>query len=382
AALKGKSFAFDGRTISIPDEYFSTGNERELYTNMWQPRFGFTYDLRGDSKSVMFGGWGKYYDRLFLNSTLDERFRLQFPVYRFNFTPATWNPAFFTKAGLEALIAQGGAHPEIYLLSNETKPPYSTQYNIGYRRAFGSWLATLGYNVVRAKRGITYVAASGTCCGQFAPGFGAVIINDPVGKSFWYDAQSITLDRPYTGSNGWGARFTFTHAKAEQNGNDLFSLDLPSASAYARHPRAGSEPNRFNATFIVGLPWDMRFSTNITAGSGEATPIFDFSQGFSLAGRQQTGVINDAAYPRFGYRNLDFRLSKDFAAFAGVTIGRSAEMFNACNATNSGCLNHFVGPPADPVKDPSNIGGRANLGTDNCVVSLGRREQVGLKVSF
>jgi hypothetical protein len=173
SALKGKSFSFDGRTISIPDEYFSDGNQREPYKNMWQPRLGFTYDLRGDSKSVVYGGWGKYYDRLFLNSTLDERFRLQFPVYRFNFSPATWNPSFFTIPGLQNLIASGAARPEIYLLSNETKPPYSTQYNVGYRHAFGSWLATLGYNAVRAKRGITYVAASGTCCGAFAPGFGA-----------------------------------------------------------------------------------------------------------------------------------------------------------------------------------------------------------------
>ncbi|HJQ38390.1 MAG TPA: TonB-dependent receptor [Thermoanaerobaculia bacterium] len=372
AALKGKSFQFDGRTITIPDEFFSTGGEREPYKNMWQPRFGFTYDLRGDTRSVVFGGWGKYYDRLFLNSTLDERFRLQFPVYRFNFSPATWNPAFFTKEGLQALIAQGNARPEIYLLSNETKPPYSTQYNIGYRQAIGSWLGSIGYNVVRGKRGITYVSASGTCCAAFAPGFGNIIINDPVGKSFWYDAVSLTLDRPYTGANGWGVRMTFTHATAEQNGNDLFSLDAPSAAAYARHPRVGSEPNRFVGTLIVGLPWDLRLSTSVIASSGEATPFFDFSKGFSLQGRQQTGVINDAVYPQRGYRNVDVRLAKDFAAFAGVNIGLSVEMFNAFNETNYGCLNNFVGDNND----------RTNLGNPNCVVSLGRREQVGLKVSF
>jgi len=374
-ALKGKSFSFDGRTISIPDEYFSTGNEREPYKNMWQPRLGFTYDLRGDSKSVVFGGWGKYYDRLFLNSTLDERFRLQFPVYRFNFSPSNWNPSYFTIPGLQSLIASGAARPEIYLLSNNTKPPYSTQYNVGYRQTFGSWLASFGYNVVRAKRGITYVSASGTCCAAFAPGFGNIIINDPVGKSFWYDAQSITLDRPYTG-RGWGARFTYTHAKAEQNGNDLFSLDLPSASLYAKHPRAGSEPNRFNATAIVGLPWDVVFSTNVTLSSGEATPVFDFSKGFNLAGRLATGVIPDAVYPPkkngFGYRNVDFRLGKDFAAFAGTRIGLTAEVFNAFNFTNFGCLNNFVGDNND----------RSSLGNPNCVVSLGRREQIGLKVSF
>lgn len=376
-ALKGKSFPFDGRTISIPDEYFSTGNEREPYTNMWQPRLGFTYDLRGDAKSVVFGGWGKYYDRLFLNSTLDERFRLQFPVYRFRFSPdgsngtIRWDPSYFTKEGLQQLIAAGGASPEIYLLSNETKPPYSTQYNVGYRQTFGSWLGSIGYNAVRGKRGITYVAASGTCCGAFAPGFGAVILNDPVGKEFWYDAVSLTLDRPYTGSNRWGARFTYTHAKAEQTGNDLFSLDLPAANLYARHPRAGSEPNRFNATAIVGLPWDVRFSTNIVISSGEATPVMDFSQGFSLPGRLETGVINDAVYPDDGYRTVDFRLSKDFPVMAGMTVGVIGEVFNAFNTTNYGCLANFLPPEGNP-----------NLGTPNCVVSLGRRSQVGLRVSF
>lgn len=381
AALKGKSFDFDGRTISIPDQYFSTGSERKPFKSEYQPRFGFAYDLQGDSKSVVFGGWGKYYDRLFLNSTLDERFRLQFPVYRFEFSPdgssgVKWDPSYFTIAGLQALIAKGSAHPEIYLLSNNTKPPYSTQYNVGYRQAFGTWLGTASYNVVRGKRGITYVAASGTCCGAFAPGFGAVIINDPVGKSFWYDAQSLTLDRPFTSQAGWGARFLYTHAKAQQNGNDLFSLDLPSAAAYAKHPIPGSEPNHFSATGIFGVPWDMRFSTNVTLSSGGATPITDFSQGFSLAGRLATGVKRGAVYPPksggFGFRDVDFRLQKDFRAFAGTSIGLVAEIFNAFNFTNYGCLNDFVGDNND----------RTNLGKPNCVVSLGRREQIGVKLNF
>ena len=377
-ALKGKTFAFDGRTISIPDEYFSTGSERKPYKSEYQPRLGFSYDLQGDGKSVVSGGWGKFYDRLFLNSTLDERFRLQFPVYRFEFSPdgapgtVKWNDSYLTPAGLQGLIAQGAAHPEIYLLSNNTKPPYSTQYNIAFRQALGSWLGSVGYNVVRGKRGITYVAASGTCCGAFAPGYNAVIINDPVGKSFWYDGESITLDRPYTSQTHWGARFTYTHAKTLQNGNDLFSLDLPSAADYARHPGPGSEPNHFNATGIFGIPWDMRFSTSVTLGSGGATPITDFSKGFSLPGRLQTGVKRGAVYPKNGFRDVDFRLTKDFTGIRGTTIGVIAEVFNALNFTNYGCLNDFVGDNND----------RTTLGAPNCTVSLGRREQLGLRVKF
>lgn len=381
AALKGKTFSANGTTFTIPNEYFSTGNERKPYKDMFQPRLGFSYDLKGDSKSVVFGGWGRYYDRLYLNSTLDERFRLQFPVYRIEFSPdgrpgtIKWSDAYLSKSGLDALIASGATSPEIHLLSNNTKPPYSNQWNIGYRQAFGSWLASASYNNVRGYRGITWVSATGTCCSALAPGFGAVILSDPVGKSFWYSAESFTLDRPITNQN-WGARFIYTHSRALQNGNDLFSLDLPSAAAYARHPIPGSEPNHFGATGIVRLPFQFLVSANVTLGTGPATDVFDLSQGFDLAGHLKTGVINRAVYPPksggFGYRDVDFRLEKDLPAFRKTSVALIGEVFNAFNFTNYGCLTNFLGPGGDP----------ASLGQPNCVVTLGRREQVGVKINF
>ncbi len=388
AALKDKTFTNAlGQPFQIPDEYFSNGSQRKPYKDMIQPRLGFSYDLHGDSKMVVFGGWGRYYDRLYLNSTLDERFRLQYPVYRIEFCPTTatagacpagaipWNPSYMSVAGLNGLIASGAASPEIHLLSNNTKPPYSNQWNIGYRQAFGSWVGSASYNVVRGYRGITWVSATGTCCSALAPGYGAVILSDPVGKSFWYSGESFTLDRPY--AHGWGAHFVYTHSKAEQNGNDLFSLDLPSAADYARHPIPGSEPNHINATGIVGLPWDVRFSTNITLGTGPAVDVFDLSQGFDLAGHLKTGVINGAVYPRggknsWGYRDVDFRLEKDFRLAGKTSVGVIGEVFNAFNYAVYGCLSNFLGPGGDP----------ASLGQPGCVVSLGRREQIGFKVNF
>ena len=38
----------------------------------WQPRLGFSYDIR-PQQTVAFGGWGRCYDRVLYNSTLDER---------------------------------------------------------------------------------------------------------------------------------------------------------------------------------------------------------------------------------------------------------------------------------------------------------------------
>src|ERR1700736_3570670 len=119
----------------------------------------------------------------------------------------------------------------------------------------------------------------------------------------------------------------------------------------------------------------MRFSTNITLSSGGAKPIQDFSKGFDLAGRLATGVWRGAVYPPksggFGFRDVDFRLEKDFG-IPRANVGLILEVFNAFNFTNYGCLSNFLAP-GDP---------RSNLGQPSCVVSLGRREHVGLKLNF
>jgi hypothetical protein len=367
-----------GLTGHVASSYFSNGSNRSQYKNAWQPRLGFSYDLRGDGKSVVFGGAGRYYDRLFLNATLDERYRLQFPVYRIGFSPdgrpgtIQWNPSYLSVAGLHALIASGATRPELFLLNNDTKPPYSDQFNIGYRQALGSWIGSLSYNRVRGHRGFTWLSASGICCTAFVPGFGNVIISDPDGKEYWYSGVYLALDRPY--ANNWGAHVVWTHGKAEQNGNDLFSLDYPSASQYPRHEVPGSERDRIVASGIFGLPWDLHFATNISLGTGEATNVLDFSQGFSLADRQRTHPFERSIRPPktwgFADRSVDFRLEKNFV-IGGVSLGVIGEMFNAFNWTTFGCLANFIPPEGNPT-----------FGQPTCVSNLGRREQVGLKVSF
>jgi hypothetical protein len=362
----------------VSSSYFSSGNDRSPYKNAWQPRLGFSYDLHGDSKSVVFGGAGRYYDRLFLNATLDERYRLQFPVYRIQFSPdgapgtIQWNDSFLTVAGLHALIASGRTNPEIFLLNNDTKPPYSDQMNIGYRQALGTWIGSISYNRVRGYRGFTWLSATGICCSALVPGFGNVIISDPEGKETRYKGVFLTLDRPYT--DNWGAHFVWTHAKAEQTGNDLFSLDFPSAAAYGWHEVPGSERDRIVANGIFGLPWDSRFSTNVTLGSGGATNVLDFSQGFDLPARERSHPFSRSIRPPktwgFAERSVDFRLEKAVAV-GGVSVALIGEVFNAFNWTTFGCLNNFIPPEGNP-----------SFGQPGCVSNLGRREQVGLKVRF
>jgi hypothetical protein len=375
-----------GLTGIVDPSYFATGNNRKPYRNEYQPRFGFSYDLRGDSKSVLFGGAGRYYDRLYLNVATEERFHLQFPTFTFAFVPPgttptgnqiVWDPKYLSVAGLNGLIASGAVRPDVFLLSNNTRPPYSNQANLGFRQGLGTWVGSLSYNVVRGYHGPTWVSASGTCCTAPIAGFGNIIISDPAGgRRTWYNAWQLSLDKPYAGN--WGAHLAYTHAKSEENGGpDLFAFDLPNTALYARHPTAGSEPNHLVAAGTYGLPFGTRIGATLTLGTGPATQVFDLSQGFDLAGHLKTGVLNRAVYPPktwgFGYRDLDLRLEQPVPIAGRTSLSVIGEVFNAGNWANYGCLSNFVGPNDNPS---------VVLGNPGCVSSLGRREQLGLRVNF
>jgi len=376
-----------GLTGKIDPSYFSNGSQRKPAKDEFQPRVGYTYDVTGLNQSIIFGGFGKYYDRLFLNATLDERYRLQYPVYRIEFSPdgrpgtIKWNDSYFTKAGLNGLIANGLTNPEIYLLNNNTKVPYSNMFNLGFRQGLGSWLGSISYNGVRGYHGFTWLSAApnGLCCAALVPGFGNVIKSDPEGKRYWYNAIQTKFDKPYSTQSRWGATFAWTHGRAEQTGNDLFSLDFPSAAAYGKHDVPGSERDRITATGIFGLPWDIRLSTIASFGSGQFTNVLDFTQGFSLENRLATHPFSRSITPPkkggFADRNVDLKAEKDFATFGRTSVGIIGGVYNAFNWTSFGCLNNFIGPP--PNSDQL-----ANLGKPNCVIRLGRREEVGFKVNF
>ena len=96
--------------------YFTDGDDRPPFYSAWQPRVGFSYDITGKGQTIAFGGWGRYYDRVLYNSTLDERFRLQYATRTFQFSrdggirdgvqTIVWDPSYLSVAGLESIIAQ------------------------------------------------------------------------------------------------------------------------------------------------------------------------------------------------------------------------------------------------------------------------------------
>ena len=66
--------------------YFTDGDDRSPFYGALQPRVGFSYDLGGNGRSVAFGGFGRYYDRVLYDWTLAERARLQYATRTFQFS--------------------------------------------------------------------------------------------------------------------------------------------------------------------------------------------------------------------------------------------------------------------------------------------------------
>jgi outer membrane receptor protein involved in Fe transport len=358
----------------FPAKFFSDGNDRSAATDLWQPRLGFSYDLRGDARTVIFGGAGRYYDRVLFNNTLDERFRLQHSVGEFFFSPdgspvfgqpaAQWDPRYFTTAGLAELQALGiTGKPEVFLVENNTEVPYSDQWNAGVRHSFGAILASVSYASIRSYHGFSYLWGAGFCCPQFDPAYSNVLISSDDIKT-WYDAVYVTVDRPYSGNYGFNVSYTW--ADAEQVGGDLFSLDLPTIADWPRYGTPGTADNRVVANGIVGIPWDMRFSGILQYSSGDKFRIHDFSRGFCVGCyRPRTGESPS-------WTTIDLRLEKDFVFAEHHHLGVTVEAFNITNEERYAFFNDFLGP-----------GGNPDLGKPTAIVGGSqRRYQFGLRYGF
>jgi outer membrane receptor protein involved in Fe transport len=380
----------------VPARYFTDGDDREAPDNSFQPRLGFSFDLSPDQSTVLFGGIGRYYDRVLYNEIVEERLRLQWQVRQFRFSAdgaprdgqptIPWNDAYLSVQGLRGLIDSGVApNPEIFLIENDTRLPVTDQASLGVRHRFGDdWLGSFTLARNRSRHGFSYILGNrnsdGTCCAPVPGNFGNVLLSTD-DKQAWYDAVYITLEKPYTGASRWGMTLAYTYSEAEENGGDLFSLDFPTIADYPRHPTNADERNRLVFSAIVGLPWELKLSTLVTLGSGTGYTIVDQSRGTGpgelvyryFTGRPQKDsfIVGDA----WAYRSVDLRLEKAIP-FGGRRFSVVAEALNIFDYENydPGSYNGIIPAPGEPPN--------AAFGLPTQLIEPGRRLQLGVTFAF
>lgn len=386
--------------------YISTGSERKPFYGAIQPRLGFSYSFDEQDRWTAFGGWGIYYDRVLFDVIVDEKLKLSHPTYTVQFAPrgvaptgsqVAWNDSYLTtnRAVLDQLVGIAG-RPEAWFIDNDMKVPKSTHYNLGVRHILRDYAISVAYVGVRGEDLLTLnwanfgLNAQGRCCTSFdlgPRGFSNFIYSSNDAKT-WYDAVVLNLERPYQRSSpraiGWGGGIAYTHSSRYLEGvdnlGDLFAF--PNTAGIPKHP-ANDEKDRVVANWIVDAPYlyGIQFSGIATFGGkyrldvgcparfcGEGTTGNQFERGgFTVPGT-------------FPYRNVDFRLRKDFPRFGQTRVGVLFDVFNALNRDNFGCYRVgnrdetiTVGTPPTPV----NV-----FGKPNCVVSDARRYQLGAEINF
>ena len=111
------------------------GEKRGDYNNI-APRLGFAYDLRGDGRTVVRGGWGRNFDKVLLNISSNERRSLLFQfASQTVLNPSYTNP--LNGITFEQIKTQNLPR-NIVVIANDYKTPTADQLSIGIAQQIGA----------------------------------------------------------------------------------------------------------------------------------------------------------------------------------------------------------------------------------------------------
>lgn len=405
----GKPAGYAPSWFNIND-YISTGDNRDPFKNAFQPRIGFSYDVFGDRGTVLFGGAGRYYDRVQFNFAFDELAKpFDFTQNVFFSTtgrpagtasgasndPILWNASYGTTAGLDAILANIPAKGAAFLLKNDFEPPRTDQFNLGVRQRLGEWQTefTLAYGKTENEFTWQFLnRCREPSYGNDGNGFGdnggycrpaengpnpyrEYLVSDH-NKERTFKALYVKLDKPYTRDSGWGVNVAYTLSKSEQNGgDDSFCFDCFSVEDSPVRSSSNDERHRIVANGIVDLPWDFQLSGILTLGSGTPFNVFDgtgsqfYYRPYGAYPEKEQFFLPNA----FAYRNLDLRLTKNFDVPGAGELSVYVDAINVFNFKNYTNFDGGTGSATNP---------NPFFGRPSAVLFPTRTFQIGARYSF
>ena len=334
------------------DDYISTGSSRKAFMGAIAPRLGASFDLNGDKATVLFGGWGRSYDRTMANHALDEK--------------------------------QKNAQPggEIWLIRNDFNMPFSDQLSFGVRQAVNVWNVEAALSLVHAKNQFVWFGGNRDPNGGWGTqspidplwggpnGYGTLILGDFVGEN---KTRSILLkaEKPYTKASGWTTTVAYTYSEAETTNkewtNDIFDWTNGRTGVHSFNPSKDAEKHRLVVAGLADslLPWGLSVSGKYTYGSGLPRRITDCSGGWNNC------VSREGASDNFN--QVDVGLAKDFQLSKGAARVR-LDVLNLLNTENWGYYDDWGGGPGNPQNavggDNANLGKRTGLRGDMRTLKL------------
>jgi outer membrane receptor protein involved in Fe transport len=351
------------------NDYISNGHNRSAPKDEWQPRLGFSYDLNGDETHVVHGGAGRAYDRNLFDFLQLEETKAALPEFTVYFRdPITgmchnngapcvdWDPAFLNGlSNLQALVQSSNIGKEVDILNNHLSVPYSDQFSLGMRNKLGDWNTDATISRIIYQDGFVFTLGNrypdgaffmngGQPWGNGVPGFGALIIGNN-GIENRSTQVLLSADKPYTKESHWGATLAYTYTKATQNRdiNEHYSFDEETIKQYPFIDSNAAPKHRFVATGTVDGPWGLLFAGKLTLATpvpgntfacyldGGYFPTGSHCSPFAVTpGGRKFLVGGDV----FGYRDIDFQITKEFDLTHGMKLWVRADFLNFFNFKN------------------------------------------------
>ncbi|HEY4530845.1 MAG TPA: TonB-dependent receptor [Luteimonas sp.] len=365
------------------ERYIATGGNRDNFKDAWQPRIGFSYDLAGDQRHVLFGGAGRSYDRNIFDYMAREYYGGAFTGYELRFdTPlhpcdpaevancVAFDPALLTPEGIEAYIAanpRGGG--EVYAFNNDLKTPYSDQFSIGIRNTWEAlghqWNSSATIAHIRSRDGIYFrlgnrfedgsfrrfpgvpdaISGGDGPWGQGFPGYSNLILGDN-GIEYNLNSLLLSLNKPYTADSGWALNLAYTYSDAEESrpnasNGETFYFDGPVLGG-RNYLSTGVPKHRLVLSGLADLGWGTTFSGKLTLASH--TPR-DATNCIARIAPGDPYCYYDPYVPEgsIGFKQFDMALEKRWDTGSALGFKVRADVLNVFNWRNWNQFDGFRG---------------------------------------
>ena len=276
------------------NRFISTGGNRKAFKNAIQPRLGFSYDLSGDERHVLFGGVGRAYDRNLFDTLQLEQTKATFPGRELRINTAAhpcnvanadcvaWSPQLLDRDYLMSQVAASWGGREVWMFDNALKTPYSDQFSLGMRNtvevANHDWNTSVTLMHVRYKNGLLLLRGNRRGDGAYfdvdnspwtgggVPGMGGLIlgINGIESKN---NSLLLSADKPYSAESPWSLNLAYTFTDAEQNIHERdpqYGWYYPLGGWY---DGAWTPKHRLVVSGFADLPWGMSLAGKLTLAS-------------------------------------------------------------------------------------------------------------------
>ncbi|HEX6622991.1 MAG TPA: TonB-dependent receptor [Pyrinomonadaceae bacterium] len=361
-------------------------------TNNFSPRIGFAWDLKGDARSVLRGGYGIYYDQSFLNVPLFAVQQANEEIYATFANDADGLHIDSAPPSIPRPLTNPLANARGRMIDPDFESPYTQQWNLGFAQELGNNMSIefdyvhilglhefVGFDInprigplIGAQRddplpsrllAPQFAAHAAELIAEFGISnpFGRISVAQSDGRSR-YDSFTAAFRKRYSDKYQLNAHYTLAKARGWFGAISDFGFGPMSQfdkwdPAENFGPTLEDERHRFVLSGIFDLPWDFQIAPIFQLASARPYNVFpdcvcDINRDGVVFNERDSRDGNDQNHLPPGtmrgdkFSQLNVRVSKFFKWGENKKLGLFFEAFNVFNTGNFG--NQFQNVTGEP----------------------------------